>query len=300
MTPSFLPYGDSTLRLTSSHALGVTSTGSLDGFPVFHFHGHGSSRLEVHLVAAAARKTGVLLIGLDRPGIGLSDPWPHFQILDWPPLVAEVADRLSLDRFAVLGVSAGGAYALACAYQIPERLFSCGVVSTVPPSVMMRESGPGLLRMLWRMEDSLPWLYQAYTRVLSRFIGSDEATIEKYLFQYRARLGAADQRILDQPELRKALVRALAESHRQGGEANRNETLNLARPWGFEIGKILFEEIYLWHGNEDRAMPPAPARQLAQALPQCTATFFPDEGHFSTLANHAEEILGAIKSARGS
>ena len=41
-------------------------------------------------------------------------------------------------------------------------------------------------------------------------------------------------------------------------------------------------------------MPVAPARLLAQALPHCTATLYPDEGHFSTVANHAQDIFRTL------
>jgi hypothetical protein len=40
-------------------------------------------------------------------------------------------------------------------------------------------------------------------------------------------------------------------------------------------------------------MPAAAARLLAQALPHCTATFYPDEGHLSTFVNHAQDIWKA-------
>ena len=49
---------------------------------------------------------------LERPGIGLSDPQPGRTLLDWPPDVAAFADAMRLDRFAVLGTSAGAPYAL--------------------------------------------------------------------------------------------------------------------------------------------------------------------------------------------
>ena len=83
-------------------------------FPIFHCHGSGSSRLEVKLLAAAAVSQGVRLIGLDRPGIGHSDPKTGYQLLNWPDDVGEVADQLGIERFAIEGISAGGPYALAC------------------------------------------------------------------------------------------------------------------------------------------------------------------------------------------
>jgi hypothetical protein len=41
-------------------------------------------------------------------------------------------------------------------------------------------------------------------------------------------------------------------------------------------------------------MPATLARLLAQALPQCIATFYPNEGHISVMANHAQDILDTM------
>jgi pimeloyl-ACP methyl ester carboxylesterase len=285
----------SAIQLKDGRIVGMASAGKVDGYPVFHFHGHASSRLEVCMISEGAANAGVRLISLDRPGIGLSDAMPDFQILDWPDIVLEVADRLGLKGFAVEGISGGGAYAMACAYKIPHRLSACGIISTVPPGALMIKAGPWHLRTVWRMGVHLPLLFQACDRLLARLVGSDEAHIEKYIVSAGTLLTPADRKLIDKPELRKAFVQALAESHRQGGAANRNEAMRLVRPWGFEVEKIKFERIFLWHGEQDALMPPAPAHLLALALPHCTAIFYPREGHFSTMANHSEEIFNALR-----
>jgi hypothetical protein len=41
-------------------------------------------------------------------------------------------------------------------------------------------------------------------------------------------------------------------------------------------------------------MPEALARRLSLALPHCTATFYPDEGHLSTFVNHAQYTWKAL------
>jgi fermentation-respiration switch protein FrsA (DUF1100 family) len=51
----------------------------------------------------------------------------------------------------------------------------------------------------------------------------------------------------------------------------------------------------MWHGEADRLIPPALARLLAKALPECIATFYPDEGHISLMKNHAQDILTTMK-----
>jgi hypothetical protein len=40
---------DFTLRLRDGRTMGVALVGPSDGFPIFHCHGSGSSRLEVNL-----------------------------------------------------------------------------------------------------------------------------------------------------------------------------------------------------------------------------------------------------------
>jgi pimeloyl-ACP methyl ester carboxylesterase len=113
----------------------------------FHFHGAGRSRLEVKLMALQAKQHGMLLISLDRPGYSLSQPKPGTYLLDWPADVVNVADQLGIDKYAVDGVSAGGPYALACAYQIPSRLTACAMISSFPPGELMLQVGPPWMRL---------------------------------------------------------------------------------------------------------------------------------------------------------
>jgi pimeloyl-ACP methyl ester carboxylesterase len=57
----------------------------------------------------------VRLVTVDRPGIGGSDVLPRRTFSDWPRDVVELADALGVDEFGVVGWSAGGPYAAACA-----------------------------------------------------------------------------------------------------------------------------------------------------------------------------------------
>ncbi|HYA99568.1 MAG TPA: alpha/beta hydrolase [Ktedonobacteraceae bacterium] len=286
---------DFSIRLSDGRNMGITSVGRDDGFPIFHFHGSGSSRLEVKLLAEQAYEEEVRLIGLDRPGIGLSDPKTGYRLLDWPDDVVEVADQLGIERFAVEGLSAGGPYALACAYKIPRRLTACGLISTVSPPDLMRKAGTGSMRVMWWIGAHAPHLMLYYARLVQRMTGSDEASIEKYLVRYASRLGEADKRLLSEPEIRRSISQAMAESFRQGADGNLEVVLAEGGPWGFLLEQVKFEKLFLWHGEQDKIMPIATARLLARMLPHCTATFYPDEGHFSTIANHAREIFRKLR-----
>ena len=78
---------------------------------------------------------GVRMIGVDRPGYGLSKAPLAAEFPGWPRAVGALADRLGVGRFAVLAHSLGSAYALACGPALGERL-----------SVIVIASGMGPLR----------------------------------------------------------------------------------------------------------------------------------------------------------
>src|SRR6266536_1812907 len=117
-----------TSRPARSLSLAYTHYGDPNGQPVMYFHGWPGSRLEAELVSGEARTAGALVIAVDRPGMGGSDFQRGRRLLDWADDVVALADALQLERFAVLGVSGGGPYALACAHAIPQRVSAAATV----------------------------------------------------------------------------------------------------------------------------------------------------------------------------
>ena len=290
------PTIDTTIRLRDGRALGLMETGLRGGPAIFHFHAYGSSRLEVRLLAETAARLGVRLIGLDRPGIGSSDVKPDFRILDWPDDVQEVADQLGIERFAVEGFSAGGIYALACAYKIPHRLTACGLISSAVPSDMIMNAGPRWMRITWWLGKRFPWLFWPITRLVSRVRGSTQARIEVWLLRLSSWLGEPDQKLLTVREIRASWAQALGGGFQQGRKVNLREALADFQPWGFKVEGIPFKKLFMWHGEQDRLIPAAVAHLLAQALPQCVATFYPNEGHISLMTKHEQDILNTMRA----
>jgi pimeloyl-ACP methyl ester carboxylesterase len=73
------------------------------------------------------------------------------------------------------------------------------------------------------------------------------------------------------------------------------ESIIVSNPWGFRL-KDITVPVYLWHGEEDANVSLSAARRLAEAIPNCRATFLPGEGHWLIL-DHWEEILTALLSS---
>ena len=203
MAPATERPGDSTIRLRDGRRLQSLEIGKSDGSPIFHFHGNGSSRLEVLAVQAETEHLGVRLICLDRPGIGGSDERPGYRLLDWPDDVVEVADWMGIERFAVEGFSGGAPFAIACAYKIPHRLTACGLISPATGPFIQLAGSFALRSEVWMLVH-LPWLVRALFRLSMRFSGTDAVSFEKKLIRAGAKLGEADQQVLRRPEIRKA------------------------------------------------------------------------------------------------
>jgi pimeloyl-ACP methyl ester carboxylesterase len=284
----------SAIQLRDGRALAYLEVGNPRGPAIFHFHGHGSSRLEALFLARDASELGVCVIGVDRPGIGGSGPNLGDALRDWPDDVAQLADHLGVQRFAVLGVSGGGPYALECAHSIPHRLTACGLVSTQVPSNIVLRAGHRWMRAAWRLESHFPGAIQAILSLADYVSFPTLQTVDRR-FRFLAILASKrDRQLMRTDALRSILARAVVEGNRQGRAAYRAEAERQTRPWGFALDSMAFERIFLWHGDDDRICSVSAARMLAQMLPHCHAVIYPGEGHFSVLVYHAREILSTL------
>ncbi len=277
--------------LPDGRALGFAQFGAPDGKPLFFFHGVGASRLTRHPDESIAASLGVRLITIDRPGIGLSTPQPGRTLLDWPDDVAALADGLGIEQFAVLGWSGGGAHALACAHKIPERLSAVGVVSGAAP---LTGAAPAeYLTRQWRgvaqIVQVAPWIARAFAWQQGR---QARRSMYKTLEAIVARFSESDKALLADQHMRSMMMETTLELYRQGSRGFYDDMLALSRPWRFRLENIL-KEVHLWHGQDDPLLTPAFGRHLAQTLPNCRMTFYPDEGHF-LLFTHWRDLLTAL------
>jgi pimeloyl-ACP methyl ester carboxylesterase len=97
-----------------------------------------------------------------------------------------------------------------------------------------------------------------------------------------------------------AAFEACFESQRQAWRASAEGLMTdaeiYAQPWGFDLEEIQ-TPVRLWHGKRDRSFRWELAESLAQRLPNCTAHFVVEEGHYSLPIRHMHEILADLKSA---
>src|SRR5262245_927767 len=109
-----------TVTMPDGRTIGVADYGVPGQTAVIWCHGGPGCRLEPTYSAEAAARVGLRLVGIDRPGYGRSTPQPGRTIGGWVDDALAVADELGLAKFATIGVSTGGAYALAVAAKSPR------------------------------------------------------------------------------------------------------------------------------------------------------------------------------------
>src|SRR5882762_10659282 len=93
------------ISLAGGGSVAVSEYGAKSGAPIFFCHGWPSSRTMAELTHAAARELNLRIISPDRPGVRNSSLQRERKLLDWPPLLAELADKMGISQFRVLGIS---------------------------------------------------------------------------------------------------------------------------------------------------------------------------------------------------
>ena len=242
---------------------------------VFYLHGFGSSRVVRHPDDHLPGELGIRLIAADRPGIGLSTGAPGRRLLDWPADVEQLADRLGIEHFSVLGWSGGGPYALACGWTLPDRVDRIGLISAAAPLTPGADYMLRRHRVASRAADNAPWMIRIAMWQWSR---GQRADPERHLDKAIEGMIDADKLVLEDPRLRQMMIANADELYRQGGRGLYDEALIMARPWGFPIAGVQ-SPVRLWHGELDTTVPIGMARYLAATLPNADATFYPAEAH---------------------
>lgn len=286
------PRKDNAVQLFDKRRLAYAEYGEPNGPAVFLFHGLPGSRLSWGLLPRNPFPPGLRFIAPDRPGYGQSDPKPHRTVLDWSDDVAELADTLEIEKFSVLGVSGGGPGALACAWKIPERLTSVGVVAcpapTNAPNVFegMSKTNRFFMKLAWR----LPWLSDLNVRLLASVIRRNPA---RYINTMKYKLHDVDKVILARPEIQEMLTKDFTEALRVGAQGMVSDmAANHGLPWGFPLDKIQ-SRVLFWFCELDRSVPPAAGRYLSSTVPGCEVTVVPNAGHLWIL-DHLNEVLTAL------
>lgn len=278
------------MTLPDGRQLGFAEFGSPDGTPILYFHGLPGSRLEAGHLHSVALLNHYRLIGIDRPGMGLSSVHLKRSILSWADDVESFADYLGLKKFSIVGHSGGAPFVAACAYKIPNRLNGVAIVSGMAP-FEIPEATASLTRgqrFINRAIQAMPWVATVMVKLMSMIL--KKPAMQKQMLK---QLPEVDQRVFRDSGSNQAFIGATLEAFRHGVVGVSQEIQLTLKPWGFDIASIKCP-VTIWQGSLDKQAPEAHAKLYAKLIPNAKLTFFKNDGHLSLLINHGEEILRSI------
>lgn len=251
--------------------------------PVFWLHGTPQIGAPPAPLFPAAAEYGVRWVSYDRPGYGGSSPVPGRDVASGAADVAVIADALGIDRFAVLGQSGGGPYALACAALLPHR-----VIGAVSMSGRAPYPADGLDWLAGMRPGSAAELTAtlAGREALTALLASEE-DFDPEMFT------PADHAALAGDW--KWIGTVVGPALEQGTDGLIDDALAAVRPWGFDAAAIT-APVLLVHGTADRVMPSAHSEWLARRIgASAELVLVKDAGHISVFLAAPEALAWLAK-----
>jgi pimeloyl-ACP methyl ester carboxylesterase len=215
---------------------------------------------------------------------------PGRTVSDYASDSAALIEALGADRYVTLGWSGGGPVALACAGGHPGRCLAAATVAGLMP---YDSNEPACIEGM--AEEDLDWLAMALRGAESlRPAMEAEAgplrtiSAEEVAASFEGAVGPADL-----VALRGEISEVLARSWNLGCitvDGWLDDLIASVNPWGFELSDIAVP-VSIWHGDQDRIVPPSHARWLATHIPGADLHLLEGEGHISPVATPLPAIL---------
>ena len=285
------PADDQRVDLPDGTVVGLYEYGDPSGSPVLAFHGTPSCGAGFDWTHEPARARGRRVLAPDRPGIGQSSGPPLTKVAEYPARVAALADALGLDRFAVLGYSGGGPYAVACAAALGDRVTATAVVAGMGQMGAWAEAND------FAKTDRQFLDLAVHHPHLSRFLLSATAFFAKRspgsaVKSFAKELGESDRAVVAAQDAPPAeTMRLFTRAFQHGAKGVVDDYRAIAKPWGVELGHR--GPLTIFQGDADTMVPLRHSEALAEALPDARLVVWPREGHLGAIT-HIEEILDAL------
>lgn len=283
------------VALGNGRRLGFATFGPIGGKPVIWLHGTPGARRQIPEPArVAAWEYGVRIIGIDRPGVGLSTPHLYDAIIDFTADLEEFADQLGLEHFGLIGLSGGGPYVLASATALAHRVVAGAVLGGVAPTRGNDAAPGGVVGRLAGLGPAVAALRGPLAVALSTAVLAARPFASPGFDVYARFSPEGDRSLFARPEMKAMFLDDLLNGSKRGLRAPIFDFVLFTRHWGFDLADVA-RPIHWWHGDADHIVPIAHAEHVVGRLPQATLTIRPGESHLGTLAI-AEEILETLLS----
>ncbi|HEX5712960.1 MAG TPA: alpha/beta fold hydrolase [Solirubrobacterales bacterium] len=255
---------------------------------VFHVGTPGTAYLFEGMVGDCVER-GLRMVTMSRPGYDGSPRRPGRSYADNPVDTAALLDFLGVESAYVVGHSGGGGPALADAALLPDRVSAAAAMATLAPREAM---GPEWWEGLDTNRDEFSALEAGEDRLRQELEKMVEgmAAVEDIAsegdfgeFYSPADRACLKGELLDFDwECRRRI--------RSGVEGWIDDDFALYGNWGFSLDSIRVP-VSVWQGGQDRIIPVAHTRWLADRVPGAEYNLRPDEGHVSLMTRCFGAVL---------
>ena len=276
----------------------VRVTGPADGLPLVFHHGTPGAGTPIRAFERAAHSRDLRLVTMSRPGYGGSTRQPGRAVVDVVRDIHEVLESIGASRCVVAGWSGGGPHALACAARLDEAEAALVIAGVAPHEAAgldwmagmgddnlaefgAAEGGEGALRAF--LEDLWPHL--------------SNVSVKGIIESLSSLLPDVDRAVLTD-EFGEDLAASFHEGLRSGVDGWLDDDLAFITHWGFDLTEIA-KPVILWQGSEDRMVPFAHGRWLAEHVPGASVHLEHGDGHLSVVLGAIDRMLDELGAATG-
>jgi pimeloyl-ACP methyl ester carboxylesterase len=246
--------------------------------------------LEPGYLGPEATDAGLLLVGIDRPGYGRSTPCPGRTIATCVADALAVANELGVSRFAVVGESTGGAYALALAALVPDRVL--GVVACCAMTDMRWE--PARSKMS-RAHCHAVWDAADREAAVAAAVAAHGEHGSKMLHGgMNQGLAPSDAALFRDATWMTQAMAAFPEMFTYGLQGFADDRLADGEGWvEFDVSTIACPVTVL-HGGADKICDVVNAHHTAELVPHARLDIYDDLGHFSIVTKVVPTIQALL------
>ncbi len=233
---------------------------------------------------------GLTLVTYDRPGYGGSSRRPGRSVADCADDVRAIRRSMGFERCAVWGFSGGGPHALACAALLTDLVGAAAAIGSLAPS-----EAPGLDYLDGMVDDNREdiEIFRSDRELWERRGRSDREELlgmnaDDLAEAWSAGVAPGDSELLHTEFgvwLHRAVVAGLAPS----ADGWLDDEVAFNTGWGFDPAAIAIP-VKVWHGLDDRFVPAAHGRWLAETIPGAEAEVRDGDGHLRVAATRMGEV----------
>ena len=270
------------LSLSDGRQLSFSVIG--EGAPIIYFHSTASSRLEILLLKELACNKSFKLIGVDRPGYGLSTYTPRNNFREFTKDVNCLMAHLALDSFALVAWSGGGPFGLAYLALFPERVTKAVIIgSPALPFNIATAHNNSLARFIMKIPALGIWGIKRFRAEVLKANKDITAFLESKKGQKMIESWPEpDAKFFANPYWLTLMYGSIAEGFHQKNEGIKavfEEHQLFTKLWTEPISLIPDDKVFLWHGTEDTTCRVENAYQLNDIIPTAKLKIFHGKGH---------------------